>query len=311
MTVFVGVDLGATTLTVLVSDETGRILGRIDTTTPDATGDTDLQDALVEAIADACVRAGVDTDSVTAVGIASVGPLEGTAICNPVNLPTVDRLDVVGPVADRYGCRVRLVNDATAGAIAEAAARGDDHLAYLTLSTGVGAGVVAAGRPLRGHRSNAGEVGHLTLDPDADVTCGCGGSGHWEAFCGGANLVEHARSIAADGVETDIDLESAEPADLLESVRSDPLATELADRMATWNVIGAAALVHAYDPARIVVGGAVALNHPETVVDPIREGLPDHCIHAPPAVELPHFGADAPVRGALELVSPESSDRNR
>lgn len=307
----VGVDLGATTLTVLVADETGTVMGRIDTATPDAADDSDLQDFLCDTITDACEGAGVDANTVTAVGVASVGPIEGTALSNPVNLPNVDRVDVVGPIEDRYGCEVRLVNDATAGAIAEAAARGDDHLAYLTLSTGVGAGVVAAGRPLRGHRSNAGEVGHLTLDPDAGVTCGCGATGHWEAFCGGTNLVEYARSIAADGVETEIDLESATPAALLERVGSDPLASVLADRIGTWNAIGTAAIVHAYDPARIVVGGGVALNHPETVVGPIRERLPDRCLHAAPPVELPHFGVDAPVRGALELVTADGDDRNR
>jgi glucokinase len=311
VTRFVGVDLGATTLSVVVADDTGTVLGRLDSTTPTAADASGLRDALFESIATACERGDVDPRAVRAIGIASVGPIDGSAIRDPVNLPNVDRFEVVGPVAERFDCDARLVNDATAGAIAEAAASGDDHLVYLTLSTGIGAGVVAGGRPLFGHRSNAGEVGHLTLDPTAEVLCGCGATGHWEAFSGGANLVAHARSIAADGVETGIDLESAEPADLLEAVGTNLLATRLADRVATWNAIGVSSVVHAYDPARIVVGGGVALNHPETVVDPIRTRLPDHCLDGAPPVALPQFGADAPVRGALEMVSWKSGDRNR
>ncbi len=304
VTPFVGVDVGATTFSVLVADENGTVRGRIDEPTPNAVDGSGLQEALLDAIGEACDRAGADPEAVTAAGIAAVGPIEGTSVHHPVNLPNVDRLELVDPVADRFGCEVRLLNDATAGAIAEAAASEDDHLAYLTLSTGIGAGVIAGGRPLHGHRSNAGEVGHLTLDPDAEVRCGCGALGHWEAFCGGANLVAHARLIAAEGVETEIDLESVGPPDLLEKVGTDPLATRLADRIATWNATGIASVVHAYDPARIVVGGGIALTHPETIVDPIRDRLPERCLHTAPPVELPHYGADAPVRGALEVVRP-------
>jgi len=303
MTAYLGLDLGASNLRAIVGDAEGEVLGRRQRETPRNGDGEAVVDAVLDAGREACRRAGVEPAEVAAAGIGTVGPLEpdAGAVLDPVNLPGVDRLDLAEPVARRLEADVRLHNDATAAAIGERfVADGDPaDLVYLTLSTGIGAGVLADGRVLTGHRGNAGEVGHLTLDPDSSLECGCGSPGHWEALCSGENLPAHARAIAAEGVPTDLDLATADAATLLSAAGRDPVATRLAERMGRWNAIGLATLVQAYDPERIAVGGAVARNHPETVLGPIREELPERCLTSPPPVELTELGDEATVRGAL------------
>lgn len=303
MTAYLGVDLGASTIRVLVGDAEGGTVGRYRTPTPQGGDGEAVVDAVLAAIRAACAEADRDPTEVVAAGIGTVGPLDPAAgaVVDPVNLPAVERIELVAPVAGLLDADVRLHNDATAAAIGERYAAPDDpaNLVYLTLSTGIGAGVIADGRVLRGHRGNAGEVGHVALDPDAAVECACGGVGHWEALCSGANLSAHARAIADEGVPTDLDLDESDPADLLSAVGEDPLATELAERVGSWNALGVATLVQAYAPARIVIGGAVARNHTGTILDPIREELPAYCLEPPPPVDLTTLGDEATVRGAL------------
>lgn len=298
-----GVDLGASNLRALVGDADGGALGRHRIETPRTGDDEDVIRAVLDVGSEACRRAGLDPADVAAVGIATIGPLDPDdgAVVDPVNLPGVERLALVDPVARRFDAAVRLHNDATAAAIGERfAADGDPaDLVYLTLSTGIGAGVLADGRVLVGHRGNAGEVGHVTLDPDSALECGCGSVGHWEALCSGENLPAHARAIAAEGVPTDLDLAAADAEKLLSAAGRDPVATRLAERIGRWNAVGVATLVQAYDPERVVVGGAVARNHPETVLGPIRASLPERCLTSPPPVELTRLGDETTVRGAL------------
>ena len=303
MTTYLGLDLGANTIRAVVGDDTGAVVGRSQRDTPAGPDGTAVVEAVEAAIREACEAGGCEPCDVVAAGIGSVGPLDlrAGAILDPVNLPGVERVDLVEPVARLLDADVRLHNDATAAAIGERFAAEDDpaNLLYLTLSTGIGAGVIADGRVLRGHRGNAAEVGHVTLDPDADVRCGCGAVGHWEALCSGANLPDHARAIADRRGETALDLDDVSAAELLGAVDGDPLAADLADRVGTWNAIGVAMLVQAYDPSRVVIGGAVARNHPETILGPIRKRVPAHCLGSPPPIELTSLGDEAGVRGAL------------
>lgn len=300
---YVGVDLGATWIRAVVGDGEGTVLGRSRRPTPDAGPGERVTSAVVEAVSSSCADAGVDSSEVAAAGVGAIGPLstaEG-AVVDPANL-RVDRIELVDPLVALLDADVRLHNDATAGAIGERfAAEGDaPNLVYLTLSTGIGAGAIVDGRVLAGGRGNAAEVGHVTVDPDAPVTCGCGGTGHWEALCSGANLPAHAAALAdeVDGA-SGLDPADCTPADLLDCVGSDPLADRLADRMGTCNALGVATLVHAYDPDRIHVGGAIARNHPETILEPIRDRLPDRCLVDPPPIGLATLGDEVVVRGAL------------
>lgn len=300
-----GLDVGATTVRGAVADGRGRLLSTATEPTP---GDSE---AVVGAIRSVLRTAADDADrpldSVDAVGIGSMGPLDheqGTVV-DPPNLPGVDRIPVVEAVRSVADGEVRLHNDAIAGAIGERYYSDEpvENLVYLTVSSGIGAGAIVDGHVLHGESGNAGEMGHITVAPDSDRRCGCGGSGHWEALCSGTALPETARRMA-DGtdIDTDLDLSELTAEALFEAVGTDPLADRVAERVAEYNALGVAALVHAYDPETVHLGGAVATNNPDAVIDPLRRRLPDHLVGTPPRLAVTPLGDDAVLRGAVASV---------
>jgi glucokinase len=301
---YLGFDVGATNTRAAVAAGDGTVLGRHDRPTPDGPDGGAIAAGVREVGRAACRAAGVDPGDVERAAVATVAEIDRDrgGVVDPANFPAgVDFLPLVEALSE-LAADVRLLNDATAGAIGERT-YGDlptDDLVYLTMSTGIGAGVVADGRVLEGHRGNAAEVGHLTLDPEGGLSCGCGGEGHWEAYCSGDNIPRYARALAAEGVDTDLTLEELDAAAVFAAAGEDPLAERVVDRLAAWNTQGVAALVHAYDPEVVAVGGAVALENPRLVVDPIRRRLPEF-LHLGPApdVRLASVGADAGLYGAV------------
>jgi len=306
MATYLGVDLGATTIRAVVGDRAGQVAGSHRTATPRGSTGIAVTEAVLTAVREACADAGVDPAAIVAAGIGAIGPLdrdEGDVV-DPANLPGVDRIPLVGPLHSLLSTdRITLHNDATAGAIGERFfGDGVDHLVYLTLSTGIGAGAVVDGHVLEGWRGNAAEVGHVTLDPDGRP-CGCGGTGHWEAYGGGANIPGYARDLY-DGEATDLPVDDANAALDAAAVfdadaAGDDFAARVVDRIGRWNALGVAMVVHAYAPRVVAVGGGVARNNPGRVLGPIRERLPDHVATTVPEVRLADEDGGAVVRGAL------------
>jgi glucokinase len=300
---YAGVDLGATTVRAVVGTDAG-VAGADRRPTPRESGIA-VTEAVLDALRAACDDAGVAPKAVAAAGVASFGPLdiaEGV-VRNPANLPdAVDTIPLVGPAEKLIDGPVYLHNDATAGVIGERfhADANPEHMVYLTISSGIGAGVVVDGTVLRGWDGNAGEVGHITVDPAGEMRCGCGRRGHWEAYGAGENLPDYARHLH-DGEETALPLDSEEfeAADIFAHADSDPLAARVIERMTAWNVQGVAALVHAYAPLVVSVGGAVALNNPEHVVAPLSERIEGEVLTNVPEIRPSALGEDVVVRGAL------------
>jgi len=304
MSWYVGVDLGATNIKAVVGDERGAVVSRARRRTPRGPDGEAVSAALVAAVSEALDHAGVDPEEVAACGVGSIGPLDTAAgeVGPSANLAErIDRVPLVAPLADLLDAEVTLVNDADAGVIGERfyADRAPDDMAYLTISSGIGAGVAVDGHVLSGWDGNAAEVGHDTVEVGG-LECGCGVPGHWEAYCSGNNIPRHARYVyEMEEVTTDLPLDDIEARDVFAAAGSDPLADRVLERIRRFNAAGVADLVHAYAPLVVYVGGAVARNNPEQVVEPIRERLPDLVMANVPDVRLTSLGDEAVVRGAL------------
>ena len=305
---YVGVDLGATNVRAVAAGGDGTILGAADGDTPRSPTGIGVTEAVLGVVREACAEAGIDPESVTAAGIGSIGPLdlaEG-AVENPANLPdTIDRIPLVGPLSVLLDTdQVYLHNDTNAGVIGERfySERNPDDMVYLTISSGIGAGVCVDGHVLTGWDGNAGEVGHMTVDPQGRLTCGCGHDGHWEGYCSGNHIPRYAAYLHdADPVETALPMDdpSFSAADVFEHDGSDEFATHVVDQIAHWNAMGVANIVHAYAPLVIYVGGAVALNNPDRTLDPIRDRMADMVMSNVPEIRLTTLGDDVVVKGAL------------
>lgn len=308
---YAGVDLGATNVRAAVATEHGRFLGTADDRTPTGPTGIAVTEAVLDVLREACSSAGVDPADLRSVGIGSIGPLDLAAgtVEGASNLPDdIGTVPLVGPVRELVDTdRVTLQNDTTAGVVGERffSERSPDDVVYLTISSGIGAGVVVDGSVLSGWDGNAGEIGHVVVDPSGRRTCGCGHDGHWEAYCSGENLPGYARDLADDldvGTDLPVDDSAFSAVDVFEAADDDPLAAEVVDRVARWNAIGVANVVHAYAPMVVSVGGAVALNNEAAVVEPIRERLSDLVVGNVPELRLTPLGDEVVVRGAVAMA---------
>jgi len=317
MAYYAGVDLGATNVRAAVADEEGTIVGSDRRGTPSGPTGIAVTEAVLDVVRGACADAGVDPTAVRAVGIGSIGPLdlaEG-AVDDPANLPdSVGRIPLVGPVGELVQSeRVFLHNDTNAGVIGERffSDRNPDDMVYLTISSGIGAGVAVDGTVLSGWDGNAGEVGHMVVDPEGTRTCGCGRAGHWEAYCSGNNIPRYATDVAeSTGLDTDLALNDPDfsAVDVFAAAGDDPLADEVIERVGRWNAIGVANVAQAYAPLVIYVGGAVVLNNESLVLDPLRDALDESMVfNNVPDVQLTTLGDDVVLKGAVASALTEGT----
>jgi len=319
---YAGVDLGATNVRAVVADGDGTRLAIERDRTPQGPTGIAVTEAVLATLRGACESAGIDPGSIRAVGIGSIGPLDlaGGAVENPANLPdTIESIPLVGPIEKLVdGGAVHLHNDTAAGVIGERfhSERNPDDMAYLTISSGIGAGLCVDGNVLSGWDGNVGEIGHVTVDPRGRMTCGCGIDGHWEAYCSGNNIFRYAQRLHdEDPVETSLPLESPEfsSADVFQHAdEGDGFAEYVLDQVTRWNVIAVANMIHSFAPLVIYVGGAVTLNNPDRVLGPLRERLDDVVFSNVPDIQLTTLGDDIVVKGALaSALTSGTGDRSR
>ena len=223
------------------------------------------------------------TPDVGVIGICAPGPLNARTgvMLNPPNLPGWRDVPLGRLASDRFGLPVVLENDCNAGALAEArfgAARGSSNVFYAAIGTGIGAGIIIAGKIYRGHRGVAGEAGHMTIDYRSSTVCGCGALGCIEALASGT-------AIGKNGPDLD----------------------DLAGRLSAW--LGG--IVSLLDPEIIVIGGGVA-QLGEPLFEKLRAMVPRHTVN-PFAKAIPivaaQLGANSGIIGAA-IVAREAPRDN-
>lgn len=287
------VDLGGTRIRVALVGDGGSVLAREVFSTPQ-----DRPRSVTDAIVAAVRR--VSGGSPGAIGVSAAGPLDlaAGAVVAPPNLPH-PRVELAAPLEAAFGVSVTLVNDGRAGALGEhahGAGRGCRNLVYVTISTGIGGGVIMDGRLLSGRGGNAGEIGHITVETRDGLVCGCGYPNHWEGYCSGRNL---PRFYAARRESGDPDWDTAEA--IFNAARAgEPAACRFLEAVAVLNARALSTLVVAYDPERIVLDGAVARAQADLLVGPAVELMEEYLPR--PEVVMTRLGGDAPLLGAAEAA---------
>jgi glucokinase len=259
----IAVDLGGTQFRVAAVTRQPLILHRVaDPTRADAEPDVVMAD-IARVVSDVCARA--SRSPVIGLGVTAPGPLDHVSgvVFQAPNLPTWRDVPLADELRRRTGLPVLLGNDANLAALAEArcgAGRGAQHLVYLTLSTGIGSGVVVDGRLLLGSDGAAAEAGHMALSMDGPL-CGCGNRGCLEAYASGTGLVNRAREAIANGRPSQLSsYGSALDARHVEAAaeRGDALASELIEEAGTALGLGVRNLLHLFNPEVVVIGGGVS-----------------------------------------------------
>lgn len=256
---------------------------------------------------------------VDAIGIASPGPLDpytGTILDTP-NIPEWVNFPLGPKLAEHFGVPVYLDNDANMAGLAEwqyGAGKGHDNLVYLTISTGIGGGVISSGHLLQGYRGMGAELGHMIIDPNGPQ-CGCGQYGHAESFSSGPAIARYVceqiqagqtSSLRLDNAQheqTQTKLSAAQVADA--AFQGDALAISAFERAGYYLGIAVANYLAIFDPSILIFGGGVSQSG-ELLFKPFRESLQKHVFH-------PHYlddliitkaalGDDAGLLGALALA---------
>lgn len=311
-TVVIGIDVGGTSTKGALVDAAGRPSGHVEVPTePQAAtkGIISVAEALM-------ARASSLGTEVAAIGIGAAGFIDhesGTVTFSPNFV--YDDPQVRSAVNGRIGVPVVVDNDANAavwGERAFGAAVGSDHVAMMTLGTGIGAGFVVEGRLVRGFSGAGSELGHMVIDP-AGPPCPCGLRGCLEQFASGGAIGRMGRAAAEGdpssmmvelaGSIADIDGEHVAAA----AAQHDDAAVRVLRRAGRALAVGMSNVVNLFDPEVIVVGGsAVAAGEPYLgVARDELVGMTASQRRRPMRVDAAALGNDAGIVGAAALAFDE------
>jgi len=312
-----GIDIGGTKIAGGLVDDSGVVVDCVRRETPGHAIEA-VEHAIVSVVDELCARASVEGHGdVVAVGIGAAGWVSSdrsTVLFSPhlAWRNTQLRADL----SDRMSLPVWVDNDANAAAWAEyrfGTARGHDTAACVTLGTGIGGGVISAGRLQRGAFGVAGEWGHTRVVPDGR-RCVCGNRGCWEQYASGRALARAGKELievapaAASALLATVDGDGSRltGADVTAAaLAGDPAAIELVREVGTWLGEGMVTIAMIVDPSVIVVGGGVgALG--ELLLGPARERflavLPGRGYRPAAEIVEARLGADAGMIGAADLA---------
>ncbi len=278
--IIVGIDLGGTKISTAVVDSAGKIIAHDYRETRAAEGLQAVIGRMLDAARRVMAQAGVDQAQVTAVGIGAPGPLdvEAGVVVAPPNLPGWDRVPLKQLIKDELGITTFLENDANAAALGEhrfGAGRGVGHMIYVTVSTGIGGGLILDGKLYHGVSGMAGEIGHTTVIPYGP-RCPCGNRGCLEALASGTAIARQARERVARGAPTLIaDLSGGEPERITAKLvaeaadQGDVEAQDILAEAMNYLGLGMANLVNLFNPQLIVIGGGMT-NIGDALFVPVR-----------------------------------------
>jgi predicted NBD/HSP70 family sugar kinase len=270
--VVAGLDIGGTKTLAVALDASGAVMASERAATP-----TDGADGIVATAVDTLTAlAGhleIDARGFDVVGVGIPGRVRDGSVSHAVNLGLGAGLVAVGPqIEDALGVPTFVENDVNAAALGAAALLAPGapaDLAYISVGTGVAAGLILDGRLRPGHHGVAGEIGHLCVDPGGP-RCACGRIGCLEAVASGVAI---ARQWPGDGVPAAADLFAAAAAGV-------PRAVAVRDSVCAYLAAAVVHLVLTVDVARVVFGGGVA-EAGEPLARGVRQALEDQAVASP------------------------------
>ena len=259
-------DIGGTKMLAGIIDESGELLARRRIETLASHGVANVIARAILLMHELAQETGIATDMLTGIGCSVPGPLDserGVVVFSP-NLAWRD-VPLAALLSQELCVPVKIEDDARCAALGEArrgGARFAQNAVYVTISTGIGGGVIINGSIYRGSHGCAGEVGHMTLDAHGPP-CACGNMGCFESLASGSAIAARARQAVLHGDETLLARFRDEPT-LLTAERvidaaemGDVVALRIIETAGMYTGIGLATVAAAYDPEVIVLGGGV------------------------------------------------------
>ena len=287
----VGIDIGGTKLATVVADNSGKILSKVRRPTFADKGSEYAIQLLFEMVDETITKANLKQEAISGIGVSCGGPLDTKTgiVYSPPNLPGWDAFPLKTRLETEFQIPATIENDANASALAEyrfGGGRGYNTVLYMTMSTGIGGGIVINGQIFHGANDSAGEVGHQILLPNGPL-CGCGKHGCLEAICSGPAIARRAKEAIQKQSNTTIlaladgHIETVKSEHVLGAARQgDALALKLIDETAYYMGWGIANLVNILNPD-IVLLGTIAIAAGDLLLQPIRKTVSDFAMARP------------------------------
>jgi glucokinase len=280
--ILAGVDIGGTKTAVLISSQPPEVLARVEFPTRPAKGPQHALGIIKKSLHEMLAAQGLTTASILRLGVSCGGPLDRIQgiIQSPPNLPTWDNVPLKAILEEEFKVECLVENDANAGAVAEhrfGAGQGCQNMVFLTMGTGLGAGIIADGKLYRGTIDLAGEIGHVRLTRSGPTGHNKAGSAEgWASGGGMAQLAAQSvaeaqrkgkRTLLADHVRSGKPVSAREVG--AAARKGDAVANDIL--RSTGERLGEvlAILVDVLNPERIVIGG-LALRLGNLLLDPAR-----------------------------------------
>ncbi len=289
-----GVDLGATWLRVGLAGPDGQVRQQVRDRTASAEGPAGVL-AQIEALVREAVASEPEarmSQLVVAIGVPGPVDVGAGVVEGAPNLPGWRRVQVRDRLEKLLGCPCVIEHDANLGALAEhrrGVGRRTQDFIYVTVSTGIGAGLIFDGQLYRGHQGSAGEFGHMVILPDGPL-CNCGNRGCLEALASGTAIARQAGVGSASEVGR-------------LAAGGDVAAQEVLNRAARYVGLALGGLVNLLNPEAVAVGGGVVAYAPHFWTE-ILAGVADSSfasVRAGCRIEPAALGEDQGLVGAIEL----------
>ncbi|GIV64988.1 MAG: glucokinase [Bellilinea sp.] len=303
---FIVADIGGTQIRVALFSR-----GRIDPLKVRKIRTRDKEQTPLERLIALIKEVWADMDNVRAICVAVPGFIdaENGIIIDANNIPGWVNYPIRQLLAEHFSVPILIGNDANLAALGEwryGAGQGHHHLLYLTISTGIGGGVIINDQLLVGARGLAAEFGHITIIPEGP-TCSCGQRGHLEAVASGTAIARWVQEKIALGFPSSLEgkagLTAREVAEAAH--QGDELALRAMSRAGTYIGYAIADFLHLFNPSIVILGGGVSTTGP-LLIDPLRaavvERIMDRAYLKDLTITTAQLGDNAGLVGALALA---------
>jgi glucokinase len=277
----VGIDIGGTKINVCLGDLKANIIDTVRLKTEPAKGKENATQNIFAAIESLLKKHQIK--KIEAIGLSVPGPVDSKAkkLLTPPNLKGWENYEIGALFEKKYARPIFFNNDANCQVLAEyhlGNQKRCSDLIYLTMSTGMGGGIIINHKLVQGYHDIGGEVGHYILEPNGPA-CPCGQRGCFEAFCGGKNFAQAVQMhLQQHPTKTKI-LDFAKTIDAITTkeilnavIEKDPFALEIFDPFLERLAQGIGILMMTLNPKAIILG-TMAIHAKEHLLDPLKEKL--------------------------------------
>jgi glucokinase len=310
---YVGVDVGGTSIKGGVTDDNGKVLSTVNLPTEAHKGQQHGLAQMAQTVRQAVAGAGVALERIAALGVATPGTMDIPAgiILDPPNLKPWRNVPVRDHLQSVFRIPVAFQNDANAAAFGEywtGAGKGMHSLVLFTLGTGVGGGIIWNNRVVEGEHSHGAELGHMRIELTRPRQCGCGRDGCLEAYASATAVVKRTQEALRDSADGSSSLHmlwreqgGITARDVFAAaLEGDGLADRIVEDTAFYLAVGATNLMHTIDPDMVVFGGGM-IAAGEQFLKRIRRYVQQFAFPVPAArtrIEFASLGSDAGFIGA-------------